>query len=141
MEQIISNIPNSLESELKFKTSRSSGAGGQHVNKVETRISVIWNIEDSEILDEVQKKLIGEKLKSYINKKGVIQLHDESSRSQITNKERVIAKLKLLVSKALKKEKVRKGTKPTKESQKKKRKEKEMRSKVKETRKKVRPEH
>ena len=115
-------------SELNFKTSRSSGAGGQHVNKVETRITLRWNINKSEILTDQQKELINEKLSNYINKNGELIIHDESSRSQVKNRESAIRKWGKLLSKAFYKPKSRKVSKPSKAAMAKRRKAKEKRS-------------
>ncbi|WP_308005324.1 peptide chain release factor-like protein, partial [uncultured Chryseobacterium sp.] len=58
--------------ELSFKTSRSSGAGGQNVNKVETSVTVLWNVQESGFFNEFQKNLIQEKLKNRINAEGFL---------------------------------------------------------------------
>lgn len=99
-----------IKTELLFSTSRSSGKGGQHVNKTETRVTLNWEFEESENLSEEQKALIREKAKSYL-KKEKIQFSDETSRSQVTNKENCIKKLDELLSIWLKVEKKRKATK------------------------------
>lgn len=99
-----------IKTELLFSTSRSSGKGGQHVNKTETRVTLNWEFEESENLSEEQKALIREKAKSYL-KKEKIQFSDETSRSQVNNKENCIKKLDELLSIWLKVEKKRKATK------------------------------
>ena len=65
--------------ELNFKTSRSSGAGGQNVNKVETAVTVMWKVSESEFFNERQKDLISEKLKNRINLEGFLFLTAERS--------------------------------------------------------------
>ena len=75
-----------MHEELTFTTSRSGGSGGQHVNKVETKVTLRFNIEKSKVLTEEQKQLIGEKLKNQINKNQELVLHQESDRSQLTQR-------------------------------------------------------
>jgi ribosome-associated protein len=140
MKNEISRILEAAVDELKFRTSRSGGAGGQHVNKVETKVSLRWNVKKSEALKADKKEIVLVKLSALINKDGVLIINDESSRSQLKNKELVIAKWRTLIRQALKTKKKRKPTKPTKASLKKKRMEKETRSKLKQGRKKVKPE-
>src|SRR5690606_40729659 len=66
--------------ELTYKTSRSSGAGGQNVNKVETSVTVMWKVEESQFFNEEEKKLIQSKLKNRINQEGTLQLDRKSTR-------------------------------------------------------------
>ncbi len=66
--------------ELSYKTSRSSGAGGQNVNKVETSVTVLWNVQESGFFNEFQKNLIQEKLKNRINAEGFLFLTVSESR-------------------------------------------------------------
>jgi ribosome-associated protein len=99
--------------ELSFKTSRSSGAGGQNVNKVETSVTVLWKIEDSEFFNDSQKDLIQTKLKNRINAEGFLFLTVSESRTQLMNKTKAIEKILEIVDKALIIPKKRVATKPS----------------------------
>jgi ribosome-associated protein len=100
--------------ELSFKTSRSSGAGGQNVNKVETSVTVLWNVSGSEFFNEDQKNLIQNKLKNRINAEGFLFLTVSESRTQLMNKNKAIEKILEIVGKALIVPKKRVATKPSK---------------------------
>lgn len=102
--------------ELNFKTSRSSGAGGQNVNKVETAVTVTWKVSDSEFFNDRQKDLISEKLKNRINLEGFLFLSVSESRTQLQNKKIAIDKMTDLVDNALFIPKFRAKTKPTRSS-------------------------
>ncbi|MFP3593386.1 alternative ribosome rescue aminoacyl-tRNA hydrolase ArfB [Chryseobacterium sp. SIMBA_038] len=99
--------------ELNFKTSRSSGAGGQNVNKVETAVTVLWKVDESEFFNERQKALIQEKLKNRINLEGLLFLTVSESRTQLMNKNKAIEKIIDIVNKALIVPKTRIATKPS----------------------------
>lgn len=99
--------------ELNFKTSRSSGAGGQNVNKVETAVTVLWKVSESEFFIERQKALIQEKLKNRINLEGFLFLTVSESRTQLMNKNKAIEKIIDIVNKALIVPKTRIATKPS----------------------------
>ncbi|WP_100075537.1 alternative ribosome rescue aminoacyl-tRNA hydrolase ArfB [Chryseobacterium camelliae] len=100
--------------ELQFKTSRSSGAGGQNVNKVETSVTVLWNVSGSLFFNDAQKALISDKLKNRINAEGMLFLTVSESRTQLMNKNKAIEKIIELVDKALVIPKKRWATKPSK---------------------------
>ncbi len=102
--------------ELVFTTSRSSGPGGQNVNKVSSKVTLKWNVVVSRILTDDQKSLLLEKLKTRLTTEGVLMLTSQESRSQFKNKEAVLVKLDQLLSAAFTKKKARKRSKPTKAS-------------------------
>ncbi len=100
--------------ELTFKTSRSSGAGGQNVNKVETSVTVLWDIQESGIFSGHQKDLIQAKLKNRINAEGILFLTVSESRTQLANKNKAVEKILELVNQALIIPKKRFATQPSK---------------------------
>ena len=105
-----------LNKEVRYRTSKSSGAGGQHVNKVSTKVELIFDVEGSEILSEHQKQVIFVKLDNRISNDGVLHLQCDETRSQFKNKEVVFRRFMLLINNALKPDKPRKKTKPSKGS-------------------------
>lgn len=100
--------------ELTFRTSRSSGAGGQNVNKVETSVTVLWDIQESGIFSGHQKDLIQTKLKNRINAEGILFLTVSESRTQLANKNKAVEKILELVNQALIIPKKRFATQPSK---------------------------
>lgn len=129
--------PSDLRPELKFRTSRSSGSGGQHVNKVETRVELLFDIGASLVLNSVQKEMIQRVLTNRINKEGVLQIAVQDARSQAMNREKAIKKFYHLLEKALTPPKKRKKVKPLKADREKRLKHKKRRSEVKAMRGKV----
>jgi len=105
-----------LTPELEFATSRSSGPGGQNVNKVSTKVIIRWNLLNSALITDEQKMLLLNKLSSQLTREGELIINSQESRSQLQNKELALEKLDALLRKALTKPKARKATKPTKSS-------------------------
>lgn len=106
--------------ELNFKTARSSGPGGQNVNKVSSKVILIFNINESNGLSQVEKTRLTKKLSSKLTADGVLNLSCEETRSQFKNKELAIKKLFSTLKESLIIPKKRISTKPTKASKKRK---------------------
>lgn len=107
---------NQLINEIKFTASRSSGPGGQNVNKVNTRVELHFHLENSTILSSAEKRAIQFKLANRINTEGEFFMASSVERSQWRNKERVIERFFNLLEQALTPQKKRIKTKPTQAS-------------------------
>ena len=103
-----------LLTELNFKSSRSSGPGGQHVNKTSTRIELFWEVGTTQAFTQNQIDRIREKLSNRITKEDVLQLASEKTRSQLRNKEAAIDLFFDILEQALHIPKRRKKTRPSK---------------------------
>ncbi|MCA6074328.1 alternative ribosome rescue aminoacyl-tRNA hydrolase ArfB [Fulvivirga sedimenti] len=126
-----------IKAEIQVKTSRSSGPGGQHVNKTESRVQLIFNIRESAILEDQEKETLLAFFKSQLTNEGAIIVACESNRSQLKNKEAAFKKLDRMLAKAFAKKKKRKPTSPSKAAKQKRLKSKKIQSEKKQQRGKI----
>jgi ribosome-associated protein len=98
--------------EFSFRTSRSSGPGGQNVNKLETRVELVFDLLQSSSLTDQQREIIRLDLAGRLGADGRIRISSQESRSQFKNKEIAIGKFVHLLQSALKPKRLRKATKP-----------------------------
>ena len=105
--------------EIKWRFSRSSGPGGQNVNKIESRVEIIFNLEDSKVLNDYQKSILKINLKNKLVK-NILCLAVQEHRNQLLNRQLALMKFSSIIKDGLNKPfNIRKFTKPTKTSQKK----------------------
>jgi len=105
--------------EIKWRFSRSSGPGGQNVNKIESRVEIIFNLEDSKVLNDYQKEILKRNLKNKLVN-NILRLAVQEQRNQLLNRQIALMKFSSIIKNALNKPfKLRKSTQPTKASQKK----------------------
>lgn len=123
-----------VTNELDFTASKSGGPGGQNVNKVNSKVTLRFNVQQSESLTEEEKEKISEKLANRISTDGVLIISAQSKRTQLQNKEAAVEKFNHLMGKAFAKKKMRRETKPTKASKEKRLKSKKMHSEKKKMR-------
>ncbi len=123
--------------EIKFKTARSGGSGGQNVNKVETMVEGYFNVAGSGLLSIEEKKIITVELANKITDEGLLLVKSQTERSQLGNKEEVIRKINTLINHALIKPTKRKPTKPSKAAKEKRIESKKKKGEMKLTRKKI----
>jgi len=102
---------NLLKNELSFRTSRSGGPGGQNVNKVSTKVELLFYVEESLVLNDDEKAILMDKLSNRISIDGILTISSSETRSQFKNKQIVIEKFRELITEALKPPKVRRKTK------------------------------
>jgi ribosome-associated protein len=125
-----------IKKELVFETSRSSGKGGQHVNKTESRVTLVWSFMDSNLISEKEKELIVSKVKTYVSG-NLIRISTEENRSQIKNKKKSIYKLKSILEEAFKLDKLRKKSRVPRSVKEKRIKTKKQKGEIKKSRKKI----
>jgi ribosome-associated protein len=104
--------------ELSFETSRSSGPGGQNVNKVESRVTLLFLVASSPSLDERQRELVLARLRTRVSKAGVLRVSAQRHRSQAANREEAIGRFTELLRDALAEDPARRPTRPTRASRK-----------------------
>ncbi len=120
--------------ELSFRFSRSSGPGGQHVQKTSTRVELLFDVAHSPSLNDVQRARVLERLAGYVDSAGTLHLVAQSERSQLRNREEVVARFQALMRRALARRKRRRPTRPTAASREQRLHEKQRRSRVKKLR-------
>jgi ribosome-associated protein len=103
-----------LQKEVIYKASRSGGKGGQNVNKVSSRVELLFSVSASSLFNGDEQQLLNDKLQSRFNKDGLIHIFCDAERSQYLNKEMALERLITLLTKALHKPKPRKPTKVSK---------------------------
>jgi ribosome-associated protein len=123
-----------LSSEFIFKTTRSSGPGGQNVNKVSSKVELYFDINASQILNDWQKTQLWEKQTNKISQEGIFKIVCQVDRSQLRNKELVVDKFYEILKKTFHILKARKATKPSKSAVNERIKEKKVRSNLKQIR-------
>ena len=123
-------------SELSFRFSRSSGPGGQHVNKTETRVELLFDVVNSPSLTDTQRERVMRRLSNRIGGDGVLRVTSQSTRSQKQNRDLAIERFKRLMEKALQPQKKRKATKLSQATKERRLREKKRQSEIKKHRRK-----
>ncbi|HKI82804.1 MAG TPA: alternative ribosome rescue aminoacyl-tRNA hydrolase ArfB [Candidatus Krumholzibacteria bacterium] len=127
-------------SELRFRTSRSGGPGGQHVNTSDTQVELLFDVAKSDSLGPRQRARLLEKLSSRLDGRGVLHLSSSAHRSQTQNRHEVVRRLQELLTEALRRPRPRKATRPTAASRRRRKEAKRRRSQRKRERRAVDPE-
>jgi ribosome-associated protein len=127
-------ISECLLKEVNYRTSRSSGPGGQHVNRTETRVELVWNPENSLCLDPQQLLRVKAVLHSRLSGSGQLLLASGKYRSQARNKEEVTDRFLQLIARCLVPEKPRRPTRPSRASKERRIEQKKQRGEVKKQR-------
>ena len=124
------------EDEITITASRSSGPGGQNVNKVATKVTLRFSVAKTPSLTDAQKGLVMERLRNSINRQGTLVIHDESGRSQAANRMRVIKKFAAMMARSLAVPRKRVPTRASRAQKEKRLQEKKIRSRLKSERRK-----
>jgi ribosome-associated protein len=103
-----------LQKEIFYKTSRSGGKGGQNVNKVSSKVELLFSVDNSLLFSDDEKEILNDKLQNRLNKDGLVQVICDEERSQYLNKEKALERLIMLLTRALHKPKARKATRVSK---------------------------
>lgn len=127
-------------SELSFRFSRSGGPGGQHANKAETRVELLFDVANSPSLTDAQRRRVMRRLSNRIDSDGVLHVTSQATRSQKQNRDRAIERFTRLLEKALQPQKRRKRTKPSRAADERRLQEKKHRSEIKKCRRQPKPE-
>jgi ribosome-associated protein len=122
------------ESELETTFSTSGGPGGQHANKASTRVELRWNVAESEVLGPRQRARLLDKLRSRIDSRGVLRVVSDEQRSQLRNRVEAERRMGEMVAAALKQEKPRKKTEPSRAAKERRLEQKRRRSETKRSR-------
>lgn len=122
------------EEELIFTASRSSGPGGQNVNKLNTRVTLWFDIDNSRALSDEQKKTLHQKLATRINRKGHLWIVCKTHRTQLANREAAVDRFIQLLQDSFRTKKARKPTKPTLAARARRLQEKQRRGQIKQSR-------
>ena len=142
MNDSIVHITNTVSismSELRFRFARSSGPGGQHVNRSATQVELLFDVANSPSLNETQRQRVLRKLRSRIDKEGILHLVSQETRSQLRNREEVVERFQELMREALHVPKRRWPTRPTRAARERRLEEKRRRSEAKRSRRPVQP--
>jgi ribosome-associated protein len=122
------------DDELQFHATTAQGPGGQHVNRSNTRVVVLWNVKTSPSLDDTQRERILERLSNRISREGWLRVASQKHRSQGRNRDAAVQRLAELVAGALRTDPPRKATKPSRAAKRRRVDEKKRRGEIKRTR-------
>jgi ribosome-associated protein len=123
--------------EIRFRFSRSSGPGGQNVNRIESKVELLFDVSNSDSLKESQRRILLERLGSKLDSDGVLHIVDQSHRSQSRNREEAVSKFQSILEDALKPRKKRRPTRPSRASKERRLQDKKKQGQKKQTRRKV----